>query len=61
MFKHGKNSGHSTGTTNPSYNAGKSAPSNGVKLTAAAGKSSGTKRSGDPQGAPAMSHAGKKD
>jgi hypothetical protein len=60
MYKHGKSSGHSTGTTNPSYNAGKSAPTNGVKLTASAGKSSGINRSGDPKGAPAMSHAGKK-
>lgn len=60
MYNKGKMSGHSTGTTNPNYNAGKGSPSNGVKVTASAGKSSGANRSGDPKGAPAMSHAGKK-
>jgi hypothetical protein len=59
MYKHGKSSGHSTGTTNPSYNAGKGANSVGAKVSYSAGKSSGTARSGDPKGAAPMA-GGKK-
>lgn len=60
MYNAGKKSGHSTGVTNPSYSAGKGANSVGAKVSYSAGKSNQTNRSGDPKGAPAMSHGGKK-
>jgi hypothetical protein len=59
MYHNGKKSGHSTGTTNPSYGAGKGANSVGAKVSYSAGKSSGTARNGDPKGCSPMSTAKK--
>lgn len=52
MYSKGKGA-HSTGAYTPA-SMGKKSNSTGVKVTASAGKSSGTNRSGDPKGAPAM-------
>lgn len=53
MYKIGKSSSLG-GKHSVSHSMGKGANSTGVKVTAAAGKSSGKMRSGDPKGAPVM-------
>ena len=52
MNVHGKKPNSSTAYTPASM--GKKTPSTFSKVSGSAGKSSGTKRAGDPKGAPAM-------
>jgi len=52
-YSHGKMSGlHNHGGT--THSMGKASAPNGVKVTAAAGKNSGTARNGDPKGCAPM-------
>lgn len=53
MYKAGKSSSLG-GKHGVSHGMGKKTPSTFSKVTASAGKSSGTARDGDPKGAPAM-------
>ena len=54
------NSGKKSGLTHATASMGKKANSTGAKVTASAGKSSGTNLNGDPKGAAAFTHGGKK-